>query len=278
MSSGRRILTCALRLGRTFGLALALVLAAGVALPRPASAQVQRKNLTVEEQYELGLRYMKRGYYVKALEQFNRIRNYHRDDPYAVKAELAIADVHYKKAEWDQARVAYEDFMRLHPRHEDIDYVVYRLGLTSFKKAPRIAARDQIWTRQAVNTWTGFDTRFADSEHVEEVQDLLTRARNRLARKEFIIGRFYYKRGAWAAVVGRMEGLLRTYPASPDAAEALAMLAIARWNLAEPEAARQAVERLKTDHPNSRALLRVRRRAPGLVGSVDAGGATEAAP
>ena len=80
-----------------------------------------RKNqeLSVEEQYELGLKYLKRGYYVKALEEFNQIRNYHRDDPYAVKAELAIADLYFSKSEWDQARLAYEDFLRLHPRHED---------------------------------------------------------------------------------------------------------------------------------------------------------------
>ena len=38
--------------------------------------------------------------------------------------------------------------------------------MTSWKKAPRIASRDQSWTRQAVNTWTGFDTRYAEnSQH-----------------------------------------------------------------------------------------------------------------
>ena len=136
----------------------AILLSLAAAAPE---VQAAKGDVSVEEQYDLGLRYLKRGYYVKALEQFNKIRNYHRDDPYAVKAELAIADVYFEQAEWDQARVAYEEFMRLHPRHEDIDYVVYRLGLTSLKKSTKVAARDQTWTRHAVTTWAGYESRFA---------------------------------------------------------------------------------------------------------------------
>ena len=123
-------------------------------------AWAERDQPTVPEQFELGQRFMKRGYYVKALEQFNRIRNYHRDDPYAIKAELAIADMYFAKGEWDQARLAYMDFQRSHPRNEELDYVVYRIGLSLYRKAPKVSARDQVWTRQTVNQWTGYAVRF----------------------------------------------------------------------------------------------------------------------
>ena len=107
---------------------LLMCLAVALGLGVSSDAQAARKKLTVQDQYELGLRYLNRGYYAKSLETFNRIRNYHRDDPLSVKAELAIADVYFKKREWDQARLAYEDFMRMHPRHPDLDYVTYRVG------------------------------------------------------------------------------------------------------------------------------------------------------
>ena len=224
-----------------------------------------RKPLTVKEQYELGMKYLKRGYYVKALEQFNRIRNYHRDDPYAVKAELAIADLYYKKSEWDQARLAYEDFLRLHPRHESADYVVYRLGMTSWKKAPKIASRDQTWTRQAVDTWARFEVRYAESEYIDEVNENLDAARNRLARKEFLIGVFYAEqRKAWPAVVGRMQELLRLYPDCKDAPMARAWLAIAHKELDQLEAAQQVASRVLVDE-DARALRLLRRKAPELL-------------
>ena len=141
----------------------------------------KRDRMNVSEQYSLGLRYMKRGQHIKAIEQFNRVRNYHRDDPLSVKAELAVGDVYFRKNEWDQARMAYEDFARMHPRHPDLDYVVYKVGMSMYKKAPKISARDQTWTRHSVNAWAGFSGRFPESKYGSDVEQRLTECRERLA-------------------------------------------------------------------------------------------------
>ena len=219
--------------------------------------------MTAEEAYDLGLRYLKRGYYVKALEQLNRVRTYYRDDPYALKAELAIADVHFKKAEWDAARLSYEDFMRAHPRYRDLDYVVYRLGLTMFKKAPSIAARDQTWTRQSVSSWTGFSARFPESEWRDEVDEGLAKARNRLARRELIIARFYERRNAPHSVIGRLEPMLRQYPESPDRLEAMAMLGESYRSVGRDDLAHAALEKLEADAPGASATKRLKKALGG---------------
>jgi len=210
----------------------------------PAAQAARGKRLGPEERYELGQKYMRRGYYAKALEQFNRVRNYHRDDPHAVLSELAIADLYFKKAEWDQARLAYEDFQRMHPRHAKADYVTYRVGFCLWRKAPSIAARDQVWTRQAVNAWSGFAVRYPDSELLPEVQERLQEGRNRLAHKEFIIGNFYFKRAAWQAAAGRLEGLLRIYPQCEDREHAMALLGQSQFQLGDVEAARRTLAKL----------------------------------
>ncbi len=231
----------------------------------PDAAQAARSGLTVEDQYELGMKYLRRGYYEKALEQFNRIRNYHRDSPYAVKAELAIADVYFKKGEWDQARVAYEDFLRMHPRYEDLDYVVYRLGLTAWKKAPRIADRDQTWTRHAVDTWSNFG-RFEGSDDLPEVQELREKGRQRLARKELRIARFYARqRASWVSVPPRLEDMLARYPESPDAPEARAWLAIALWEQGQRDVAIELASAVLRSGPETRVVRLLARRAPELV-------------
>lgn len=240
-----------------------------MALSLPAQAQRSRagvQSLTVEEQYELGIKYMNRGYYTKAIEQFNRIRNYYRDDPYSVKAELAIADVYYQKNEWDQARLAYDDFMRMHPRHPDLDYVIYQIGLTLYRKAPKASGRDQTWTRQAVNTWSGFEGRFPDSDHQTEVQDMLRDCRERLARKELIIAQFYAnpQRAAWHSVLGRVDGLLRLYPNSDYVPEALALKAIAHAWQGDTAMVDTVMSRLREISPETarRADRRIRRARP----------------
>ncbi len=212
-----------------------------------SSAEAARKKLTVQEEYELGQRYLERRFFTKALDQFTRIRNFHRDDPYAIKAELAIADVYYMKNDWAQARLAYEDFMRMHPRHADLDYVVYRVGLSLYKEAPRIAGRDQTTTEQAVNAWSGFEARFAESEHKAEVSEKLSELRDRLARKELLTAQFYAQREAWRGVEGRAGGLVKEFGDSPYLADALALLALAHaWQgeVAEAEAALQRLSPL----------------------------------
>ena len=221
---------------------------------------------SVEETYAQAEKFLKRGYYVKALEEFQSIRNHHRDHPLAVEAELAIADVYYEQGEWDLARMSYSDFQRLHPRHVRLDYAVYRHGSAALQKASRIADRDQTWTQQAVNTWSNFSQRFPESAHGEEVEEQLAESRERLAHKEFRIGRFYYKREAWAAARGRLEGMVQRYPSSADLPRALAMLAVCAERLGEIGLAAELAERLVTDHPEAvRARQHVRRRAAGLL-------------
>jgi outer membrane protein assembly factor BamD len=235
-------------------LALAVFLIAGAISPAAAAPRMT----TAEATYELGLRMLKRGNYQRALEEFNRVRTYYRDDPLSLKAELAIAEIHVKKSEWDLARVAYEDFMRAHPRYPELDYVAWQLGNSHYKKAPAIAALDQAWTRQAIHTWTGFDARFPGSEHAAKVKEHMEKAQTRMARKELLVAEFYRRRGAWTAVVGRVEPMLVDYPASPDRPNAMALLSLAYRKQGDSERAAAAEARLEQEFPGSVALRRLR--------------------
>ena len=237
-----------------------LVVSLGLA-STPSAAQA----LTPEERFELGQKHMRRGYYQKAMEQFSALRNLNRESPYSVKAELAMADLYYKQSEFDLARVAYEDFTRLHPRHPELDYAVYRLGMSHFQKASKIAARDQTWTQQAVHAWANFERRFPESEYLDEVAEAVEQGRNRLALKELRIARFYSKRQAWPAVVARLEPMIRRYPKSEDLPEALSLLAVALMELGKLEQAKEVAARLASDHEGDPEVARLRRQAPELL-------------
>lgn len=209
--------------------------------------------------YDNALTLMKRGMYDRSLEEFQELRNFHRDDPLSVKAQLGIADIHYKKGDFEEARVAYEEFAAYHPRHPDLDYVTYRIGLCIWKRSPRVAGRDQSTTRAAVNTWTGFDVRYPDSDYAPEVSELLQKGQDRLAVKELYVTRFYARRDAWIAVEGRARNLLRRYPTSSHAPEALSWLAQAYHRLGRADDAAQVRARLAEDHPDSSYLTVVDR-------------------
>lgn len=202
-----------------------IFLALAALLGSPSFNAVAKPPESAQDLYERGVRQMRSGNHTKALETLSRVRNFHRDDPVSVLAELAIADLHFRKKDWAQARFAYEEFADLHPRHASLDYVVWRIGLSIHKDSRRWAGRDQTNTRAAVDAWTGFEARFPDSAYRERVATLSNRDRDRLAYKELIIARFYARDDAWRAVRSRTEGLVRTYPHSRHVPKALRFLA-----------------------------------------------------
>lgn len=245
---------------------LVLLLSGCVGLKKPQTSIVA-SGREPGEIYDHALTMMTRGLFDKALTDFQELRTFHRDDPLSVKAQLGIADLQFKKGEYEEARYAYEEFATYHPRHPDADYVTWRIGQCIWKRAPHVAGRDQSTTRAAVNTWSGFEQRYPDSEHLADVQRLLQRGLDRLAVKELFVARFYAKRDAWAAVEGRSSGLLWRYPTSVHPEEALALLAISYQEIGQPDEAQKARARLAEAHPESRLLTGVDRRLalpPGI--------------
>ncbi len=248
-----------------------LVVAMWVSLPAFGSdagppEKKKKADRTAVEIYEAGLRHMRQGAHTRALEDFNRVRNYFRDDPLSVKAQLAIADLYFKKGDLEQARFAYEEFASYHPRHPDLDYVTWRTGFAIYKQASKFAGRDQTSTRSAVNAWTGFETRFPESSYASEVAELMGKARDRLAAKELHIARFYADRKKWVATGGRTERLVARYPDSRHVPEALGLWGIALHRVGDVAATQGVRVTLAARTDAARALARLDReiaRPPG---------------
>lgn len=238
-------------------------------VPVPTKKKKKKKDNaapTPTELYEEGLQFIRRGYFTKALENFQRVRNYHRDDPVSILAQLAIADVHFRRSDFEQARYAYEEFGAYHPRHASMDYVSFRIGFSVYKRAPKAAGRDQTPTRSAVNAWAGYEVRYPDSEHVEEVQALRSTARERLAKKELQIARFYADRSSWEAVRGRCEGLISRYSDTPAFQPCLALLGKslhARGNTDQADQVRAQLAQVAPQSDWLRSLDRALESPPG---------------
>lgn len=245
-----------------------LLLATALVWAPQVHAKSKRSNKpTAQELYDRCLKSMQRGYYTKALDLCNKVRNYHRDDPLSVLAELAVADSYFKRGEYEQARLAYEDFGRLHPKHRSLDYVTWRIGQCHFKQAPSVVGRDQSRTVQAVAVWRDFERRFPDSKYQPEVAKFNARATNKLASKELFIATHYRIKKSYPAVIGRAKTVLQRYPTSRHVPRALIAIAKGYHRNGQVAQAQLARERLETDYPktNARPLKRALARPPGVA-------------
>ena len=171
-------------------------------------------------------------------------------------AELAIADVYFKRAEWDLARYSYDDFRRRYPRHGKVDYATYKIGMTLYKKSPKFAGRDQKWTSQAIQNWTGFEQRFPESEHRAEVEEKRWECLERLAKKELQVAEFYAKRSAWESVRRRSLGVVEDFPDSEYAPTARVLQVQSLAELERWDELSVLWKQVQTESPESANKLR----------------------
>ncbi|MFW6080340.1 MAG: outer membrane protein assembly factor BamD [Desulfosalsimonas sp.] len=181
---------------------------------------------TAPELAEEGEQYFGDEKYSKAIEAYERLRNWYPYSRYTKTAELRIADAHYNLKEYEQARTAYEYYERMHPGDSEIPYVIFRIGMCHYERI-RSIDRTQVPTRDALEAFSRLQSRFPESDYAEKAEPRIKECRRRLAGHEFYVGRFYFKSGQYEAALNRFENLVSTYPDvekyREDAAEYIAL-------------------------------------------------------
>jgi outer membrane protein assembly factor BamD len=211
---------------------------------------------TAEENYATGVELTKKESWPEAQQFFEYVKTKFPFSKEAALADLRIADLKYAQHLWAEAVEAYGRFVQLHPSHEEVDYAEFRMAQSFFKDAPGefflfppAHEKDQRQTERAAAALAGFVEKHPSSKWVPEAKKLLAEANGRLARREWYVAEYYYKRKRWAGAAGRYETLVEKYPGSANEAEALMKLAQAAVQLDEKHRARTALQKLIVRHP-----------------------------
>ncbi len=165
------------------------------------------------------LRYYRKGYWEMAEETFRTIRDRYPDSPYALWAELKLADCKFYAKQYLEAIVLYEEFEKLHPTNEAIPYVVFQIG-TCYYKLMLPPDRDQSFTKKMIETYERLLRQFPDSPYTLEARKRIKEGRERLGEHELYVARFYYRTKRYRAAYYRLYYLLQTYPETRAAAKA----------------------------------------------------------
>jgi len=217
-----------------------------------------RLGTTAEENYQKGVDELKDKNYTEASRFFEYVRAKYPYSKISASADLRLADVKFAEGRFHEAAQAYEAFQKDHPSSEELDFAEFRAGLSHAKAAPQdffllppLEEKDQTETEQAVAALRAFLKKHPSSEYVPEAKKALAEAEDLLARRELYAGDYYFKRERWAGAAGRYQTLVDQYPQSKLAPTALWKLAQAQLELDQKFLARQALQRLITQHPDS---------------------------
>ena len=191
-----------------------------------------KQEKTAEQLADEGLAAFDRKRYLKAVESFEKIRDWYPFSQYAMVADLKIADAHFEMKNYEEAVMAYEEFERLHPRHEDIPRVVYRIGLCHYKRMDTID-RDQTPAKNALDVFYRLQRQFPDHELALKAADLIGQCRENLAGHELYVGKFYFKSKHYQAALKRFENVRDNFADVGDIKTAEEYIAWCRQRLAD---------------------------------------------
>jgi outer membrane protein assembly factor BamD len=160
------------------------------------------------------------------------------------------AYVNYKAKKYDDAIVAANRFITLHPGHKDAAYAHYLIALSDFERI-NDTKRDQTSTRKALEALEEIERRFPDTPYAEDASQKVLVARDHLAGKEMQIGRYYYKQGSYLAGINRFKRVVTEYQNTSQTPEALYRLSEGYMALGVVSEAQTAAAVLGHNFPNS---------------------------
>jgi outer membrane protein assembly factor BamD len=209
---------------RRFPNPLAFVLAA-ILCTVPASQLTGCAGRVVEENnpqslYEDAEAEIKADRYQIASERLRMIRARFPHSKFGALAQLRLADVYFMQESFGEAAVAYETFRDLHPKHEKIQYALFRIGESYQGDVPSTTARDMGSAVRAVDSYEDYLRRFPAGEFAQKARESANLLRNQLAEKEVSIAEFYLRNDKPSSAKFRLEKAVKDFPGTPAAEKA----------------------------------------------------------
>lgn len=223
--------------------ALAITGCSGVTPKDPAERPV-------EELYNEAMNELLVGNPLLAANKFDEVERQHPYSVWANKAQLMSAYSYYTLNRYIETITALDRFIRLHPGSREVPYARYLRALSYYEQITDVG-RDQGNTEQALKFLKEVVRRYPNSKYSRDARLKIDLTHDQLAGKEMEVGRFYIKRGHYAAAINRFRIVIEKYQTTSHVPEALHRLTESFLALGIKDEAQTAAAVLGHNFPGS---------------------------
>ena len=128
-----------------------------------------------------------------ASKKFEEVDRQHPYSDWARKSLLMSAYSFYNAGDYDSCIGAATRYVTLHPGSSDAAYAQYLIGSSYFDEIPDIT-RDQARTDKALAALEEVSRKYPNSEYAVSAKQKISVARDQLAGKEMLVGRYYLEK------------------------------------------------------------------------------------
>jgi outer membrane protein assembly factor BamD len=194
---------------------------------------------TAQEIFERGEFELESGNGDDAAFYFGEIERLYPYSEYAKRALIMQAFAFHRDEDYPNSRASAQRYLDFYPAEEDAAYAQYLLALSFYDQIDDIG-RDQGLTFQALQALRAVIENYPDTEYASSSILKFDLAFDHLAAKEMEIGRYYLKRGHFAAAVNRFRIVVEDFQTTTHTAEALHRLVEAYLSLGLTDEAQTA--------------------------------------
>lgn len=209
----------------------------------------ETKNWSASKLYAEAKANLAEGEYKSAIELYEKLEARYPHGAYAQQAQLETAYAYYKFEEPESAIAAADRFIKLHPRHANVDYAYYLRGLVTFPARKSVfefifpqdeSKRDPNSSLESFNYFNELVSKYPNSKYAKDSVARMRYLRNKVAKHELHVAKYYMRRQAYIAAVDRASYVVEHYQNTPATSEALLLMIDAYEKLEQPRLAQDA--------------------------------------
>ena len=177
-------------------------------------------DLQVLEAYEEGKKQLEAGDALFAAKKFNEAELLFPQSEWAPKSALMAAYSYYTQDFYENTIAELKRFLRVYPRHKNVDYAHYLLGLSYYEQIVD-EKKDLSSIMNAKNTFEYIISEFPNTEYAMDSEFKIELIDDIIASKEIYIGRYYQSKKKWIAAINRYRTIVDYYNTTIYIEEAL---------------------------------------------------------
>ena len=200
--------------------------------------------------YEEAYKEFNKEHYEIAAEKFALAETQYPASPWAADALIMSAYSHYMDEDFAGAIMVADRFMRFHPGHTDVPYVLYLRGMCYYRQVSDVR-REPGMSVYALNQFQQLVDRFPNSEYAKNAKNKIIILKNYIAGKIMYAARNDMAAQNWPSAITRFQSVITDAQETVMTAEALYRLTECYTAIGLPEQATGYAEMLRKNFPDN---------------------------
>lgn len=188
--------------------------------------------------------------YEEAAAEFLKAETQYPSSPYAADALVMAAYSQYLDGDFAGALLATDRFMRFHPGHADVPYVMYLRGMCYYRQVSDVR-REPGMSAYALQQFQTLVKRFPRSPYAKNAENKIIILKNYIAGKVMYSARNDMKKENWTSAINRLQSVVTDAQETVMTAEAIYRLTECYTAIGLSEQANGYAQMLKLNFPDN---------------------------